>query len=586
MADIVLNGKTYHNVEEVMLPDGNGVYVAFSSGGGGSTGGIIGGGVETIIPEYTIIQGEYVNVSSQWTQNSSNYSRTSEIQLKKGDILRFTTLVRTACALAESLGANYYRGLIIEPDYVSTAKDYEYTAEKDMLVVICQREQTLANVSIERVTASQITGATAANNYRPFDAKTLNGNLSIKAFKEYRFSDGTQPLYKNVLWHDGSGGFYISDDVHSDKHALFAWDYGLSDGKSPDMYAAHITDDGSVLFIFGTQHLSNSASATPSDNHRMNPIIYAPDKNGVYKAAVIDFGDNLKPTNWLQNVGVLTSARHDCIIFCEYTRANEETARVWRVTTPYTDVNNWSVIMEQTVAHPYGEGGFKHFHTVQEDPYHDVIYVTSGDDASSSGCWASTDGGVTFTQVGSYDNAKWRMLNMVFLDDFVYWASDDWTPRHKVWKASRDDNGIISYDSITEVASFPDTSGSRYVATYASVYLSCYDAILFLDRCDNDDGIVYLPVCVYDLETGELSEVGRIYPADDATYPFIGFRNTAVMLFPRDNKIAVGYDLYYANYNKLLGNEGTHTFATQVNNLIMTVIKSGEAYKLTYDTVK
>ena len=36
MADIVLNGKTYHNVEEVMLPDGNGVYVAYSQGGGSS----------------------------------------------------------------------------------------------------------------------------------------------------------------------------------------------------------------------------------------------------------------------------------------------------------------------------------------------------------------------------------------------------------------------------------------------------------------------------------------------------------------------------------------------------------------------
>lgn len=36
MADIVLNGKTYYNVEEVMLPDGNGVYVAYSQGGGSS----------------------------------------------------------------------------------------------------------------------------------------------------------------------------------------------------------------------------------------------------------------------------------------------------------------------------------------------------------------------------------------------------------------------------------------------------------------------------------------------------------------------------------------------------------------------
>lgn len=34
MADIVLNGKTYTNVEEVMLPDGNGVYVSYAQGGG------------------------------------------------------------------------------------------------------------------------------------------------------------------------------------------------------------------------------------------------------------------------------------------------------------------------------------------------------------------------------------------------------------------------------------------------------------------------------------------------------------------------------------------------------------------------
>ena len=33
MADIVLNGKLYTNVEEVLLPDGNGVYVSYSEGG-------------------------------------------------------------------------------------------------------------------------------------------------------------------------------------------------------------------------------------------------------------------------------------------------------------------------------------------------------------------------------------------------------------------------------------------------------------------------------------------------------------------------------------------------------------------------
>lgn len=410
----------------------------------------------------------------------------------------------------------------------------------------------------------------------------FNGNMSIKAFREYRFSDGTLPISKQILWVDKNNDFYISENVYYDRKWLFKWDINTAGGRTPDLYSAVILNDGSILFVMATQFAPSATvdNVTPSDNYRRNPVLYSAINN--YMPQVIDFGDRLKPTGWLQNVGVLHSARHNCLFIAEYTRKNEAKARIWRVKYPVTNTDNWSVVFEKNIPTPYGTD-FKHFHTIQEDPYNDVLYFTSGDSATSSGVWYSMDGGLTFTQLDTYSQEKYRMLNMIFLEDCIYWASDELAPMHTLWRATRGENGVLDSNSIMKLASFEEEN----IATYATVYMSDYNILVLLDRVDlvNSGQKPTMPIHIYDIIENKVYTAGEISTADLALYGNIGFRNETVSLYPLDNKIIVGYGNQYKNYNKLLGNIGRSTFNTQINNLVLHVSKNSNGYKIKYETV-
>ena len=174
-----------------------------------------------------------------------------------------------------------------------------------------------------------------------------NGGFSLKAFKELHYTDGTPMSFATCLWVDVNDNFYISDNARSSKKKIFKWDTSLTE-FSPEMYSSAVLKDGSILFVFRTQFYNETAD--PSDSYRKNPILYV-DNNGTYEGQIIDFGSSLKPTNWLQNVGFCEFYNDECIIFAEYTRGNDATARVWRVTYPITDINNWNVTARPIYGH-------------------------------------------------------------------------------------------------------------------------------------------------------------------------------------------------------------------------------------------
>lgn len=431
---------------------------------------------------------------------------------------------------------------------------------------------------IARNALDNMTSEFASNATVPYSS----GGMSLKAFKELHYTDGTQMSFTTCLWIDTENVFYMSDNARSTKQKVFKWDVSLTE-YDPEMYSAAILKDGSVLFVFRTQFFNETSE--PSDSYRKNPIIYTRN-SGKYVGQVIDFGNSLKPTNWLQNVGFCELYEENCIIFAEYTRGNELTARVWRITYPVTDPTNWDVVLYHEIPTPW-QSGFKHFHTVQQDPYTGIIYVTSGDNDVGTGIWYSTDGGLTFTQLDEYDDKKYRMLNMVFRNDYIYWATDDWAPNHVIWRVARDNNGLIDPETLTVLLTFPNESASQYIATYATVYIPSYNALLILNRIDTNNSSLSttsIPVLVYDFNDSTLYIAGTISRAK-TEHSQIGFRTETITFTTRDNKVVCSFSTNYPNHNKMLGNADGETRATQVNTIEMTLHKLSNGYSINYDVI-
>ncbi len=411
------------------------------------------------------------------------------------------------------------------------------------------------------------------NDLMLYDQTDFAPTFGIKAFKQLNY-EGEHPNYSYVLWNDTiKDDFYLSKNATSERKKIFTWDTSLSDGEDSGMYSAIILPNGDILFVYRTEFAQEVE--VPTDSIRKNPIIYSASDG--FSAHVIDFGDALKPSGWLQNIGAHYSYRYNRLYISEYTRPNSPKARAWTVDMPVTTPENWKIAFEREV------GTMKHLHTAQEDPYYPVLYASSGDSNTTSFLWYSLDGGDTYHQVDDPSQSKYRMLNMVFTPDYVYWATDHWKEGHIFWRAARGEDGVIDPATLTNILTFDyePTETGAHIATYSNVYLECYNAILFLDRADTDS-VSHVPIRLYDIEAGQLYDVAKFYPLAPG-YGGVGFRNEAVLIYPKDNKVVVGWGKNYRNFNKALGN--TTNVSKHINNMILTITKNHSGYKITYDTV-
>lgn len=413
-------------------------------------------------------------------------------------------------------------------------------------------------------------------------AETLDNRYSIKAFREETSNSGNGTRIAGALWVDNTTDrYYFSDGINRPLHYLFTFDRGLAGGHS-GVYSATVLPNGDVLFVYRTEFASGSTT-NPTDAPRRNPVLYVAAEG--YTPVVIDFGDSVKPSGWLQNVGVCRGCADNRLFIAEYTRANLPMARCWRVDEPISDPANWHIALEHEIVHPYGSG-FKHYHTAQRDAYTNTEYFTSGDDDTSSGIWASTDDGQSFAQLGETDRKRWRMLNMVFTPEYIFWASDDWSdsaPNHTLWRASRDSAGVLDPESLVEVYNFRDldrlsvTPGSYMrLATYSTSYFSKYNALLLLDR---DDAGTHnsIQIRVYDIDEDSLYVAATVAPAANAPGKAWGFRCETVELYPEGDEMTISFGRNYENRIDVLGNPA-HNALNQLNVIKLRLTKDANGY--------
>lgn len=400
-------------------------------------------------------------------------------------------------------------------------------------------------------------------------------------------TDYRQHNYGYVLWYDEeTDEYYRSDTPYSKPEKLFK--FTQIDGYPSKYYATFILPNDDILFVFDTQFFRFIHNYTPEEltadvtieldnKFRRNPIVAKASIR--YKEQIIDFGKRLKPTGWLQNIGAHYSYRHNTFYFTEYTREHVKTCNGWSVVGDCTNPENWKIEVTRTVDHPYGTAT-KHFHTAQEDPYTGVVYYTTGD--RNAAIYAS-ENGFGFKQIDKDDRAKWRMLNAVITDKYMWWATDDWCANHKLWRCPKGNNGVIDTDKIEFMHQFPyHVKDTR--ATYGNIYFKQYNAILFLDRYDGgESGSQSLPIYLYDIDTNTIHHVAEVHRRCGVEGMW-GFRCRTMEMSPTGNKAIVSFDSMHPNDLDVLDNPGGDQM---IRNVVLVLSKdSKNNYKLDFEPLQ
>lgn len=401
-------------------------------------------------------------------------------------------------------------------------------------------------------------------------------SLTLKCVCEKNWDDGTIGICKGCLWIDAQNNMYISEKYTSEKKYIFSWPFP---GKiSTDGYTMALLPSMDILCIYRTER-NNYGS---NDSIRKNPLLIKR-VNDRYELETIDFGDNFKPSGWLQNCGFLYNWKDNFFMFSEYTRPSVTKACVWKVQGDYSNPSNWKVVLEKELS---GElnAGFKHFHAVQYDPYTGIIYAASGDDDTAAAIYVSKNKGETFELLYGPEEKTCRLLNFAFTKDKIYWASDSGlNDKHYLFSIKRDGEGVMDFSTTEELHKFDNIPGS--VATYATVYIESLCVLIFLNRND-DYGISSVPIQYWDIIAGEFKNIIDL-PIFDSQLG--GFRCEYIQLYPKDESFMVGYistvvgNANYRNNNNILGNDFSKTFVK--NMRIHLGRKSDDTLSITFDTL-
>lgn len=405
-------------------------------------------------------------------------------------------------------------------------------------------------------------------------------NLTIRCAKEKTYNDGTPPKIEWYLLEDVNTEIFYKSKDFSNIERLFCWD---NDFSSLD-YSFGITKDNDIIAVFKTESLDDLS--THDDSRRKNPFVF--DAKNNYACVEVDISDKIKPSGWLSNTGyrVLPDGT---ILFCEYTRPSVATTNVWRIdsNSDIKNPSNWIVVKSFNLS---GDlySGLKHCHMIMYDHYAGITYLSTGDDDIGSQVWHSKDGGITWTQTRDASEKYCRMLNYVFLKDYIYWSSDTAVENyHYIFRAPRKEDGVIDYDNVTDLQLIPyiDT----HVATYGVSYLKDLNLLQLIERVDGTGNATEMPIRGYDLATNSLVTLGVIESVDRVGHN-LGFRTEYTEWYPNDGIIKFGFGGKYTwnsalNCNKGLGNVGSYTEKCCVNNLTMKPFKNDNKFGVKFDTI-
>lgn len=413
-------------------------------------------------------------------------------------------------------------------------------------------------------------------NGRTYPIKsTYLPTVTLKTVREVSFTDGTNKQVMNYLWQDSEYNFYISETKHGERKFAFSYDIEVFHGQEPHWFSMGFDSRGNIICVYRTEGLPTS---NPSDDVRLNPIVLVKSNN--YAPVVVDVKSSLEgisPSGWLQNCGF--ECLEDSIMFTEYTRPSVETTNTWKVYHPVTEAANWVRVQTFNV-HPSGQE-IKHLHNVERDPHTGFIYTTRGDDDIGAAIYVSKDNGSTFELVLSGSEKYCRVLNLVWLKDSIYWATDSGGARHYAFKATRNSEGVLDVNSIQDLHLFPYASRP----TYASIYMPAINAIVFLGREDGTGN--NLPIDLLDLNDDSFHTIDTLTSVGGGNMRF-GFRCECFEYIPRGTDFICGFSYSlasggYINNIGLLGNTLDNNY--KVNNLKVTVNRLPSGFTIDYETV-
>lgn len=388
-------------------------------------------------------------------------------------------------------------------------------------------------------------------------------------------------IYLNVY----SEKFYYSEDGINMNY-LFTWDASLAYNSSfePYDYACYLLDNGDVVFVYRQDTFRHSSV------YRCPAIIYK--KSESYVGKKITFSEKMYPVAGVQNCAFEYDYTDNSFYIAEYVRASmSDVMNIWKVTSPYDTESNWNIVLQVNRSNPGEEINLKHFHAVELDTYSGNLYAWTGDDGDYCYLYQSTDHGANWSLVKQGPEKHMRVLNMLFLEDAIYWGTDGGKlDCHYLIKAARNANGTINTSSFEELYKFNNHyyNGSlvRY-STYSTCLIVNPYGLLFLNKFDlatTED----MPMYFYSLDEQEMYQVDTIDKLGSSANIY-GFRNDAVTFYPmqtNNNSVICGFTSYPNNLGVLHNDfsavdntagvgAATGTTVTsnkeKVNNLVITV---------------
>ena len=478
-------------------------------------------------------------------------------------------------------GAEYYYRMAVAYSDDRVVDDVATLAAKIDLSVVSTLTDVRNQVddNTNRIAALERGGSTIVVN------RTGLGNCSIRCAKEISYTDGSAPQIEFFLLEEpNTGKFYYSKDLKSKQYMFtFAGD--------AYKYSFGVLQNGDIIACLDADAI---ATETKSDSNRQNPYVFLASEGWSVQHEV-DFGNSLKPCGWLENCGFKVLADGSAI-FCEYTRQTTYSANAWKLSGDPTNASNWTATQSFVITTTDNANNFKHCHCVMQDFYTGVCYLATGDSDKGAMLFASTDNGSTWTQLLSPDSAEHeheegfaggsekycRMLMMNFTEDYIYWASDTAVEvNHYLFKAERDNDGVLDYSTVQEVVNIP---AANHAATYGSALIPEWNAILLLERTDAAEQ--EMPIRLITLSDSQLHTIGKFEVCPDLAQngANLGFRTRFSEWYPYNGLVRAGYAMRMTthnnavNQNKGFGNEGhtsTGNGTLNINNLFLQLYNNG-----------
>lgn len=307
---------------------------------------------------------------------------------------------------------------------------------------------------------------------------------------------------------------------------------------------------------------SRVVAVSPKHNTIMNSVFdrYPGFGLRIYEDGVFGEVNMAEPMQaWLYNTGiefVYDETGKEYCLYGEYSHARKSTRRIFKAEYPYINPNNWRTVFEI----PSAEGatdGILHIHDIQKDPFSSYIYCICGDTADESRWFYSADLGETWQLLVKDKPAGYlRAINFVFLENDIYWASDDLS--HYLLHAKRGANGLIDVSTIEVLKNLPSMQ-----ATNSLAYIQSINCLFFYDRVYEDStGKNKLKEYIYDIARDEIVILKEFEKVDTTAYGSWGNRGKCYNHLPNSAEphLAMGIVDEYApcTFNLIGNNKETY----------------------------